>query len=574
MGPSLTLDSAMERPQKRPRLSFAAQEDHDDDNMDLQEARAQNDLRLKSIFEGIFQKYEKDFTEVGDEIDLKTGKIVINNGHIQGMEGEHDTGEREEVAWLFDPDWTAEPDGEDHGATMRQITDYLENENEDTVPGHSETQSQRSPILISSELQPGLDGALQETQDEAINADLDADDDRSSVDSLLDTALDIQNNWNDSVEYRTRIDTNNPATERANTVAKASVQSPSVRADGLPKRVESLWRVPDIKGNFSTPTLNRSQPRLALNSPRRSESPPGARSLWALPWKSRRRTEPSTKKSTKKHKASSQRGRKPHSSPVVYDWSFAETPDGNESDDPLQEDCRPSPTPKAPITIRGKTSGRSALFRTQRQCIYCMQVFSHNDYVAHLKSVLQTNSADDRHEITLVRRQLDAITNEKAAIPQTDVSTHVETHDIPFLHTDTPEVSSNGDAATTQGSTPTGKRIRTVMTPDEVRTIVIMRQVEGKKWKEVSDHFPQKKLAQLIQWNQLHWNDRRANPPQASGPWSQGEREALESLKDQRGLSWSTIRAALPGRSLAELEFELLRLWVGDDVWEGKGALE
>lgn len=45
--------------------------------------------------------------------------------------------------------------------------------------------------------------------------------------------------------------------------------------------------------------------------------------------------------------------------------------------------------------------------------------------------------------------------------------------------------------------------------------------------------------------------------------------ETLEKLKNQPGLSWLEIRAELPGRSRAEIEFELLRLWVGEDVWNG-----
>ncbi|TKA47804.1 hypothetical protein B0A49_13516, partial [Cryomyces minteri] len=57
---------------------------------DLQHDRQQNDLRLKGIFEHIFQKYAKDFTEVGDEIDLETGEIVVNNGHLSRMRHEQD----------------------------------------------------------------------------------------------------------------------------------------------------------------------------------------------------------------------------------------------------------------------------------------------------------------------------------------------------------------------------------------------------------------------------------------------------------------------------------------------------
>ena len=76
------MDDPIERPAKRPRLSNATAPGSETDSLDLQKARHQNDLNLKSIFENIFAKYENDFTEVGDEIDLETGELVVNNGHI------------------------------------------------------------------------------------------------------------------------------------------------------------------------------------------------------------------------------------------------------------------------------------------------------------------------------------------------------------------------------------------------------------------------------------------------------------------------------------------------------------
>src|SRR5439155_15827271 len=60
---------------------------------EFQELRSQNDLRLKSTFEAIFEKYGKDFTGIGDEIDLETGEIVVNNGHLSEMRDEQDVGQ-------------------------------------------------------------------------------------------------------------------------------------------------------------------------------------------------------------------------------------------------------------------------------------------------------------------------------------------------------------------------------------------------------------------------------------------------------------------------------------------------
>ena len=78
----------MEPPLKRQRLSTTVESKDD-----LQERRVRNDLQLKSRFETIFEKYSKDFEGIGDEIDMRTGEIVVNNGHILGMTNERDVGD-------------------------------------------------------------------------------------------------------------------------------------------------------------------------------------------------------------------------------------------------------------------------------------------------------------------------------------------------------------------------------------------------------------------------------------------------------------------------------------------------
>ncbi|KAH0351516.1 hypothetical protein KCU83_g4319, partial [Aureobasidium melanogenum] len=57
-----------------------------------QRGRQRIDLKLKGTFERIFEKYARDFTGVGDEIDMETGEVVVDNGHLQYMQHERDTG--------------------------------------------------------------------------------------------------------------------------------------------------------------------------------------------------------------------------------------------------------------------------------------------------------------------------------------------------------------------------------------------------------------------------------------------------------------------------------------------------
>ena len=75
----------MDRPQKRRRM------DHSLDK-DVEELRARNNARLKTTFDSIFEKYGRDFSGIGDEIDLETGKVLVNNGHLLGMKDETDAG--------------------------------------------------------------------------------------------------------------------------------------------------------------------------------------------------------------------------------------------------------------------------------------------------------------------------------------------------------------------------------------------------------------------------------------------------------------------------------------------------
>jgi hypothetical protein len=74
----------MEPPLKRQRMLDVQERER------LDKRRAYNDFRLKSRFESIFEKYGKDFSGVGDVIDLQTGKLVVNNGHLITMEHERD----------------------------------------------------------------------------------------------------------------------------------------------------------------------------------------------------------------------------------------------------------------------------------------------------------------------------------------------------------------------------------------------------------------------------------------------------------------------------------------------------
>lgn len=88
----------MVHPYKRPHVF-----EHDS-STDIFQRRARLDLRLKSRFESIFEKYGKDFSGIGDEIDLETGEIVVNHGHVDGLRDETDPGRPEDLFDELNPD--------------------------------------------------------------------------------------------------------------------------------------------------------------------------------------------------------------------------------------------------------------------------------------------------------------------------------------------------------------------------------------------------------------------------------------------------------------------------------------
>ncbi|EKG11922.1 SANT domain DNA binding protein [Macrophomina phaseolina MS6] len=83
-------------------------------------------MRLKNTFEHIFEKYSRDFSGIGDEIDLETGEIVVDNGHIAQLQDERDTGK------AFD-DWVDDVDGDEQDYEENTYTRYELEDSEDEL---------------------------------------------------------------------------------------------------------------------------------------------------------------------------------------------------------------------------------------------------------------------------------------------------------------------------------------------------------------------------------------------------------------------------------------------------------
>ncbi|KAF5027577.1 hypothetical protein F66182_319 [Fusarium sp. NRRL 66182] len=83
--------------------------------------RANASHKLQATMAHIIEKYSRDFEGIGDEIDMATGEIVVNNGHLRSMRDEGDV----EGLWV-EGDSNID---EDEGILLEDLTDeYSDNE--------------------------------------------------------------------------------------------------------------------------------------------------------------------------------------------------------------------------------------------------------------------------------------------------------------------------------------------------------------------------------------------------------------------------------------------------------------
>lgn len=72
--------------------SICADQTIDEHERHIAERRRRNDERLKDSIQSIYRRFGQDLSDIGDEIDLITGRIIVNNGHIARMQDERDLG--------------------------------------------------------------------------------------------------------------------------------------------------------------------------------------------------------------------------------------------------------------------------------------------------------------------------------------------------------------------------------------------------------------------------------------------------------------------------------------------------
>lgn len=139
-------------------------EDEDPDAV-LEATRRRLDNKLKSKFEAIFEKYGKDFSGVGDEIDLRTGEIIVDNGHITEMHDETDAGDVGKGSGMLRA-FTQEPEqGLGQGLDDRENL-YDADEAEDDTDADYHVNGKQMLRSFTQEPEFGLGNAIPEEEDE------------------------------------------------------------------------------------------------------------------------------------------------------------------------------------------------------------------------------------------------------------------------------------------------------------------------------------------------------------------------------------------------------------------------
>lgn len=99
--------------------------------------RAKADHKLQATMAHIIEKYSHNFDGVGDEIDMETGEIIVDNGHISNMRDEGDVGN----VWRGNA--ASDEDDEDEGILLEDLTNEHSDDEDINRSQDSDSQNER-----------------------------------------------------------------------------------------------------------------------------------------------------------------------------------------------------------------------------------------------------------------------------------------------------------------------------------------------------------------------------------------------------------------------------------------------
>ncbi|KAF7911176.1 uncharacterized protein EAF01_002684 [Botrytis porri] len=255
-----------------------------DPDQELQQKRARLDYKLKSTFESIFEKYGKDFDGVGDEIDLLTGEILVDNGHLKEMQDERDAGSKKAGGNLLraltvEPESVTETSGDEY-SNVEEGDDREEEDNvrdkifdKDDAAEMSDEDVEEDDIILrgydESNQEPLLDMAST-TETESIRNNTPRND--------LQQRHDVQSEGH-SISFPSY---NEILRSFGPEVAPQIVSLISQKQSHDDTNIEPAWRAPELP---SLEPRKRAALRAFIPEPEteRSPSPGISGSIWALP---------------------------------------------------------------------------------------------------------------------------------------------------------------------------------------------------------------------------------------------------------------------------------------------------
>ena len=272
-----------------------------DPDQELRRKRARVDFKLKSTFEAIFEKYGKDFDSIGDEIDLVTGEILVNNGHLISMRHEADAGETQsqlseelgdDISGSEEDDSEDEVDDDEGENDLGEENDEEDYGNEDALSDEEMVEddmilrgfAQASQHFIHRRQQPepGPSKSRFSERTEPEGAPIDFEPvPRATLPSRTEILAQFGPQLGpEIVKY---------VSERAvpeNSNVELAWRVPDPGPSRRVTDIEPAWRVPDLESN-SPPTpgrrpLIRSMVIRPESEIDRSQSPENAQSIWAV----------------------------------------------------------------------------------------------------------------------------------------------------------------------------------------------------------------------------------------------------------------------------------------------------
>lgn len=471
-------------------------------NSDLIEAQKVNDLQLKSRFESICRKYGRDFHSVSDEIDLRTGRIVINNGHLEGI------GEPYDPAGFLENE--VQCDDDQTGIETEFADSMSRSPGRMKAPGAEiHWQTKQHDTYFDNQYE-----ARRETSTRL--GDIPCRDNYSAKQAYLRTMECTREDRGGCYGMKDLCVSNFSGKTRSGHGAYGSLELPSI------------FFFPDDKGHFNgrrhdgdplqlVPTLENALSVLApkLNQPSVDQ---------AEPTPIRRRTSRSHKKQLN-HKSGSK-------GMLRLDTSVrSATRADSDSDDPLHSDRCPLSTP----SIIGSSDERTSKKENARFCIS-----------PNVPSKVKFNCQTVTRKIRNAERvQSELFTNldivQVVASGEAHLSPNLQTSQSPFV---------SGRIAKS--------RSNVTLAPDEAKHLVNLRIMEKKPWSIVLAAMPRRSPAEVKHWYYTYCVGGK-NEPVSSRPWTSEEKKKVRSFQPSHQPSWEAILAHFPERTITELQYEWIQ---------------